>query len=92
MPAADPPKVIQVPVKRYDINLTLDDILTPLTQMSARLSAQAKAAYAPGSDVHQHVQQLSELARQLKDVIDRINKADPSLLAPTNPEPPRRTR
>jgi hypothetical protein len=31
----------------------------------------------------QHLQQLSDLARQLKEVISRINEADPTVLAPT---------
>jgi len=89
MSTADPPKVIMVPVKRYDINLTLDDIMSPLTRMSANLAAQAAPAVAPGSDVHQHVQQLSDLAQQVRDVVSRINKADPTLLAP-KPTAPRR--
>jgi hypothetical protein len=82
MPPSDAPNIVMVPVKRYDINLTLHDILTPLTQMSASL-AQAVPGPVPGSDIHQHVQQLSDLARQLRDVVDRINAADPRLLAPT---------
>ncbi|HEX3398694.1 MAG TPA: hypothetical protein VHT74_00065 [Acetobacteraceae bacterium] len=78
MPPPDAPKVVMVPVKRYDINLTLHDILTPLTQM-----AQAGQAPSAGPDVQQHVQQLSDLAGQLRDVVNRLNKVDPSLLAPT---------
>ena len=81
MSTPDTPNVIMVPVKRYDINISLDQILTPLTQMSASL-AQKTAAPAPGSDLHQHVQQLSDIAHQLKDVVGRINAADSSLLAP----------
>lgn len=77
MPPPDATKVVMVPVKRYDINLTLHDILTPLTQM-----AQAAQAPSAGSDVHQHVQQLSDLAGQLRDVVNRLNALDPSLLAP----------
>ena len=61
MPPPDAPKVVMVPVKRYDINLTLHDILTPLTQM-----AQAGQAPSAGPDVQQHVQQLSDLAGQLR--------------------------
>jgi hypothetical protein len=47
MPPSDAPNVVMVPVKRYDINLTLHDILTPLMQMSANL-AQAVPAPVPG--------------------------------------------
>jgi len=34
---------------------------------------------------HQHVQQLSDLAGQLREVVNRINAADPTLLASTPP-------
>ena len=80
---SDKPNVVQVPVKRYEVNLTMHDILTPLTQMSANL-AQAVPAPVPGSDIHQHVQQLSDLAGQLREVVNRINAADPTLLASTS--------
>ena len=90
MSTPDAPKVVMVPVKRYDINLTLHDILTPLTQMSATM-AQGKGVAAPGSQLDQHVQQLSDLAGQLRDVVNRINAADPSLLAPSAPPQPKRT-
>lgn len=90
MPPSDTPNVVMVPVKRYDINLTMHDILTPLMQMSANLT-QAVPAPVPGSDIHQHVQQLSDLARQLHDVVNRINDADPKLLAPTPQTPPPNT-
>jgi uncharacterized coiled-coil protein SlyX len=42
--------------------------------------------------MHQHVKELSKLVRQLKHVVDRINQADPGLLAPTAQESPWRTR
>jgi ABC-type transporter Mla subunit MlaD len=93
MSTEDVPKIVQVPVKRYDVNLTLDDILTPLTQLGAR-RAQERATSAEGatsaasSEIDQHLQQLSDLARQLKDVISRINQADPTVLAPTSPKQP----
>jgi hypothetical protein len=85
MPPTDAPKVVMVPVKRYDINILLEDILAPLTKMSASLDLD-KAGAAAGTDIHQHVQQLSDLARQLHSVVDRINGADPKLLAPTPPK------
>jgi len=87
MPTGDAPKVVKVPVKRYDINLTLHDILLPLTQLSDTL-AQKQKAPAIGSELHQHVLLLSGLARQLTDVIGRINEADPTLLAPTTQTKP----
>lgn len=83
----DVPTIVQVPVKRYDVNLTLDDLLTPLIELSAR-RAQEKVASAEISEVDQHVQQLSDLARQLKEVISRINQADPTILASPKQGPP----
>jgi len=80
MATDEAPEIVQVPVKRYDVNLTLDDLLTPLIELSAR-RAQEKVASAEPSEIDQHVQQLSDLARQLKDVINRINAADPTVLA-----------
>lgn len=86
MPPPDAPKVVMVPVKRYDINILLEDILAPLAKMSANLDPD-KTAPVPGSDVHQHVQKLSDLARQLHAVVDRLNSADPTMLASTPPKP-----
>jgi hypothetical protein len=93
MATDDVPKIVQVPVKRYDVNLTLEDILTPLTQLSAHRAQQRAASVqsseaVQSSEMDQHLQQLSDLARQLKDVISRINEADPTVLAPTTPGQP----
>jgi hypothetical protein len=82
MSTPDKPNVVLVPVKRYDINLTLNDILTPLTRMGANL-VPGRGVAAPGTDLSQHVQQLSDLAQKLRDVVGHIDAADPSLLAPT---------
>jgi hypothetical protein len=76
MATDDVPQTPQVPV----LNLTFDYILTPLIQLSAR-RAQERAASAQPSEMDQQVQQLSDLARQLKDVIDRINATDSTVLA-----------
>ena len=86
MSTPDDPKVIMVPVKRYDINLTLLEILTPLTQLGPSL-VQGRGVAAPGSELSRHVQQLSDLAQQLKDVVGRIDAVDPRLLAPTPQAP-----
>ena len=93
MATDDVPKIVQVPVKRYDVNLTLEDILTPLTQLSAQRAQQRAASVrsseaVQSSEMDQHLQQLSDLARQLKEVISRINEADPTVLAPTTQGPP----
>jgi hypothetical protein len=85
MTTEEAPNIIEVPVKRYDVNLTLDDILTPLMQMSER-QRQARTAAAPSPELDQLLQQLGDLARQLKEVVNRVNQADPTLLTPTRRE------
>jgi hypothetical protein len=82
MSTPDKPNVTMVPVKRYDVNLSLNDILTPLTKMAAT-QVPGRGIAAPDSDLSQHVQQLSDLAQRLRDVVGRIDTIDPSLLAPT---------
>lgn len=99
MSAEGTPQVTMVPVKRYDVALTLDDLLTPLTQTASK-PAQAGAPpadrtlaeAAPGAanpELAQHLQTLSDLAGQLKDVVSKINQIDPTVLAPTPRQPPK---
>ena len=92
-------QVAMVAVKRYDVNLTLDDILTPLTQSAGKVPeagpgttgsvAQSGSGAAGNPDLAQHMQTLSALAGQLKEVISKINQIDPTLLAPTPRRPPK---
>ena len=82
MPDDGAPKVIQVPVKRYDVNLTLDQILTPLSQIATR-HADGGAASLTATNLAQQLQQLGDLARQLKEVAGQIDAQDPTVLAPT---------
>jgi hypothetical protein len=81
------PQVIMVPVKRYDVNLTLDDILTPLTQTSGHV-ARAPLGKTLDPEVAQLLRKFTDLVTQLKDVVNQINKIDPSLLAPKAGPPP----
>ena len=74
----DTPQVKMVTVTRYDVNLSLEDILTPLTQTAASLTqAQAAPGVAPAPAMDptmvQQLQRLSDLASQLKDVVTQIN-------------------
>ena len=82
MPTDDVPQTPQVPV----LKITFDDILTPLIELSAR-RAQERSASAQPSEMDQQVQQLGELARQLKDLINRIDATDPTVLAKRKREP-----
>ena len=93
------PQVAMVAVKRYDVNLTLDDILTPLTQSAGKAPeagpgttggvAQPGSGAAANPDLAQHMQTLSALAGQLQEVVSKINQIDPTLLAPTPRQPPK---
>jgi len=67
-----------VPGPRYDINLSLHDILTPLMQTG--LATIGTPAANPELDAH--LAQLRQLAGNLKDVVDRINGIDPTVLSP----------
>lgn len=86
MAADNTPEVTQVPVKRHEVNLTLEDILVPLTQATVD-AAHAKLGAAPNPELAQHLQNLTTLAGQLRDVVSRINQIDPTLLAPTTSQP-----
>jgi hypothetical protein len=76
-----------VPVKRYDVTLTLDDILTPLTQTAGHLNTAGMVGQATDPQVAQLMQQFTDLVSQLKDVVAKINAIDPTLLA-SKPGPP----
>jgi hypothetical protein len=86
MSTDDKPPVVMVPVKRYDVTLELDDILTPLTQTAANLT-QANVGAATDPTVAAHLQRFNDLVSQLKEVTSTINQIDSSLLA-SKPGPP----
>jgi hypothetical protein len=78
MDTNDTAKVVMVPVKRYDINLTLDDILTPLTKTVDEITAKNLKI---GAEAAPHLLRFHELVTQLQEVVTLINRIDPSLLA-----------
>ena len=84
----DTPQITMVPVKRYDVTLTLDDILTPLTQTAGHLNTAGIVAPTTDPQVAQLMQQFTDLVTKLKDVVARINAIDPSLLASKAGPPP----
>jgi hypothetical protein len=87
MATDDTPQITMVPVKRYDVTLTLDDILTPLTQTSGHLTTAGIVGQATDPQVAQLMQQFTDLVTQLKAVVAQINAIDPTLLA-SKPGPP----
>ena len=78
--ANDHSDIVQIPVKRYDVNLTLQDIMTPLTAFASQ--AHVAQAVAASPEVQQHATELSGLAQQVLDVAGRLNAVAPHLLAP----------
>lgn len=89
MPAPDAPNVVMVPVQRYDVNFSLSDILTPLTQVGTR-SLQGSPTKARDLELQNHLKELSDLAAKLKEVVDRIQAIDPTFLAPAPRSTPQR--
>jgi hypothetical protein len=86
---ADPPEVLKVPVRRYDVNIALHDILTPLTQFASQAHVVQAGVATP--EVQQHAIELAQLASQLRDVVGRLNAINPNLLAPAQPAIPSRS-
>ncbi len=85
--ATDPPEVVQVPVKRYDVNLTMQDIMAPLTTFAQQTHVAQIVAATP--ELQQHATELGNLAAQVLAVANRLNAVAPHLLAPTPPETPK---
>jgi len=79
--ADDASKIVQVPVKRFDVNLTLQDIMTPLTAFAQQAHVAQAAAATP--EVQQHAADLAGLAQQVLEVANKINAVAPHLLSPT---------
>lgn len=80
---ADAPKVTMVPVKRYDIDLSIEDIMTPLTAFVQQTHVGQVIASSP--DMQQHAERLSGLAQQVLDVARRIEAISPDILSPKRP-------
>jgi hypothetical protein len=90
MDTKDTAKVVMVPVKRYDINLTLDDILTPLTKTVDNITSNITAKNLKiGADVAPHLLKFHDLITQLHEVVTLINRIDPSLLASKTAQAPK---
>lgn len=77
---ADAPKITMVPVKRYDLDLTIEDIMTPLTAFVRQTHVGEAVANSP--DLQQHAERLSGLAQQVLDVAKRIEAISPNILSP----------
>ena len=79
-------EVTMVPVKRYDVTLTLDEILTPLGRTSGHL-AQARMLESADQRIPDLLERFTQLVAELNDVVSQINQIDPTLLA-SKPGPP----
>jgi hypothetical protein len=93
MSADSTEEIVMVQVPRVAVTLTLEDILNPLIETSSQLMAagqtQPEFSAALRPEVTQHLQRFTELVTELRDVVQRINDADPSLLASKPGPPPR---
>lgn len=78
------PEVVVVPVKKFEVNITLDDLLT-------KMSEQADSMAAPDSgeglepDVAERLQRLSQLAGQLKAELSQVDSTVVSRLTLRRP-------
>jgi len=77
--ANETPEVVQIPVKKHEINLSIQDILTPLTVFAQQTHVAQALASSP--EAQQHARELAGLARQILDVAGRLNAVAPHLLA-----------
>ena len=91
MTTDNPENVVMVLVKRYDVTVTLEQILEPLARTASQLTqagqTQPEFKTALDPEIAPHLQAFTDLVGQLKDVVGRINAADPNLLA-SKPGPP----
>lgn len=81
---ADDPSVVQIPVTRHDINLTLQDLMTPLTTLADR----HRTALASAPEAQQHASALATLASQIVTIAGHLDAVAPHLLSPTAPAAP----
>ena len=78
--AENKPDVVMVPVKRYDVDLSIEDIMTPLTAFVQQTHVGQVIANSP--DMQKHAADLSGLAKQVLDVAKRIEAISPDILSP----------
>lgn len=97
-PGDETPEVVEVPVKKFEVNITLEDLLTRMSEQAGAMAqtggtANVQADVAAPVDasqqaeVVQHLQRLSDLAGQLRDAVSRINQLDPTLLGRLKQQP-----
>ena len=84
--ADDKPDVIMVPVKRHDVSLSIEDIMTPLTAFARQ--THVGQAVSASSVMQQHAANLSGLAQQVLDVAKQIDLINPGILSPRPPKTP----
>jgi hypothetical protein len=82
-PSKPDPTIVMVPVKRYDVELSLEDIMKPLTAFVNKESVGQAIAQSP--DMQQHAEKLSDLAQQVLDVAKRIQAISPDVLSSKPP-------
>jgi hypothetical protein len=76
----DVAEVIAVPVKKFEVNITLDDLLSKISERAGSMAA-AGDQEGLDPDTAQRLQRLSEVAEQLRTEMGRIEPAVMSRLA-----------
>jgi hypothetical protein len=80
-----PPEVMMVPVERHDVNLTFDDLLTPLADSTDETII--ARGLAPESPALARLAELRSLAGRLRDLGREIDQLDPTVLRSGDSEP-----
>ena len=76
----DTAEIVEVPVRKFEVNLTLDDLLTRLSERANALAASGTQD-APDPELAQHLRDLGELAGQLREKLGIVNQINPSMLS-----------
>ena len=76
----DATEVVVVPVKKYEVNITLDDLLSKISEQAGSMAA-AGDQEALDPETAQRLQRLSELAGQLRAEMGAVEPSVMSRLA-----------
>jgi hypothetical protein len=83
----DAPQVIWVPTEKIEVNLALHDLLAPALEEANRA-----AQVDPSKPIDPHLadllQQMSDLSKQLADVVAQIHALDPTILGQASQDQP----
>src|SRR5215217_1737603 len=76
MSADEVPEVVEVPVDRVEVTLTLDMLLDGLAQEAVEI-AEGRAGAAPNQEAADRLKRVSELARQVTSEVREMQRVNP---------------